>query len=33
LYKAFQRLTDPGGKQGKRYKLAILLTLLVLSKW
>ena len=32
LYAAFQGLTDPRKRQGKRYELAMLLTLLVLAK-
>ena len=32
LYAAFQGLADPWKKQGKRYELAVLLTLLVLAK-
>ena len=32
LYRAFQELADPRNKKGKRYELAVLLTLLVLAK-
>src|SRR5947209_20132870 len=32
LYTAFQGLTDPRKRKGKRYELAVLLTLLVLAK-
>jgi predicted transposase YbfD/YdcC len=32
LYQTFQRLTDPRRGQGKRYQLALVLTLLVLAK-
>lgn len=32
LYEAFQRLTDPRRKQGKRYSLALVLCLLILAK-
>lgn len=32
LYEAFQGLTDPRRGQGKRYQLALILSLLVLAK-
>ncbi len=32
LYRAFQGLADPRKRKGKRYVLALLLTLLVLAK-